>query len=283
MRELYVSPTDAFLWIGAPDGLPWSIDYANRRRQACPAGASLAGRPASQSAMLYRLPLDGGAVGAVARRRHPGRPVRLRQPRRPLPRLARAQPAPAASSRTSSAPLALLDLPLAAFGDRVRHVSGPAPMPPCRAIAAGELENRFVGPWLVYGGAQRLGEPTIRRAGGTRAASTADRGAARAGPPGAMRLALPHNALRIERAGNDAVVTGYRDARGLSLSYVSLGRRRRASPRPPMLPRPVRERGPQPCLQRLDPAGRQRPDRPADDASRASAPAAAGPTARARS
>ena len=38
---------------------------------------------------------------------------------------------------------------------------------------------------------------------------------------------LPHNALRIERAGGDAVVTGYRDMAGLSISYVSLGARPR--------------------------------------------------------
>ena len=65
MRELYVSPTDAFLWIGAPDGLPWSIDYANRRRQDCP-GNEAWEDGADQAAMLYRLPLDGGPVGAVA-------------------------------------------------------------------------------------------------------------------------------------------------------------------------------------------------------------------------
>ncbi|HEU0135242.1 MAG TPA: beta-propeller domain-containing protein, partial [Allosphingosinicella sp.] len=65
MREFYVSPTDAFLWIGAPDGLPWSIDYANRRRRECPADRDWQGGEPS-SAMLYRLPLDGGAIGAVA-------------------------------------------------------------------------------------------------------------------------------------------------------------------------------------------------------------------------
>jgi hypothetical protein len=39
-----------------------------------------------------------------------------------------------------------------------------------------------------------------------------------------VRVAVPHNALRIERAGNDAVITGYRGQTGLSISYVSLGR-----------------------------------------------------------
>ena len=65
MREFYVSPTDAFLWIGAPDGLPWDIDYGNRRRNSCRAGESWQDG-ADQSALLYRLPLDGGPAGAVA-------------------------------------------------------------------------------------------------------------------------------------------------------------------------------------------------------------------------
>ena len=38
MREFYVSPTDAFLWIGAGNDRPWAIDYGNQERQACPAG-----------------------------------------------------------------------------------------------------------------------------------------------------------------------------------------------------------------------------------------------------
>jgi hypothetical protein len=217
MRELYVSTTDAFLWIGAPDGLPWSIDYANRRRQNC-GSDQYWNNGADQAAMLYRLPLDGGPVGAVAVDGVPAdqfafdsRDGRFRA------LLARA---PAGCTGPDAArPLALLDIPLAAFDDSIRHVSdsGYARLPP---IVAGELENRFIGQWLVYGG--RSGESdnphssSAARPGSTLVAVPLAR------PGDAARLALPHTALRIERAGDDAVVTGYRDARGLSLSYVSL-------------------------------------------------------------
>jgi hypothetical protein len=117
-------------------------------------------------------------------------------------------------------PLSLLDIPLSAFSDRVRHVAGGAyaPLPP----VAGELENRFVGAWLVYGArGGQTDDPASP--GGTNRSSTLiavplER------PAGAVRVPVPHNALRIERAGNDAVVTGYRDQNGLSVSYLSLGR-----------------------------------------------------------
>jgi hypothetical protein len=217
MRELYVSPTDAFLWIGAPDGLPWSIDYANRRRQDCPSGQNWEGGE-NQAAMLYRLPLDGGPVGAVAVDGVPAdqfafdsRDGRFRA------LLARA---PAGCTKPGAARLlALLDIPLAAFDDNIRHVAGRgyAELPP---IAAGELENRFIGQWLVYGG--RTGASDSPLSGDAAPTGSTLVAVPLARPGDAVRLALPHNALRIERAGSDAVVTGYRDSRGLSLSYISL-------------------------------------------------------------
>ncbi|MEA3011815.1 MAG: hypothetical protein QOD42_360 [Sphingomonadales bacterium] len=217
MRELYVSPTDAFLWIGTPDGLPWSIDYANLRRQDC-SGGQIGESEEGQAAMLYRLPLEGGPVGAVAVDGVPAdqfafdsRDGRFRA------LLARA-PAGCVKPGTARS-LALLDIPLAAFGDTIRHVSdrGYANLPP---IVAGELENRFIGQWLVYGG--RTGASDSPLSGSAAPAGSTLVAVPLARPDGAVRLALPHNALRIERAGSDAVVTGYRDSRGLSLSYVSL-------------------------------------------------------------
>jgi hypothetical protein len=222
MRELYVSPTDAFLWIGAPDGLPWSIDYANRRRQDCP-GDTAWEDGADQAAMLYRLPLDGGPVGAVAVDGVPADQFAFDSRDGRFRALLARTPAGCTEPGTPRS-LALLDIPLAAFDDTIRHVSDRAyaGLPP---IVAGELENRFVGQWLVYGG--RTGGSDSPLSGSGAPAGSTLVAVPLARPEGAVRLALPHNALRIERAGSDAVVTGYRDARGLSLSYVSL-----AGPRP---------------------------------------------------
>ena len=219
MREFYVSPTDAFLWIGAPDGLPWDIDYANWRRNSCRAGESWQ-EGGDQAALLYRLPLNGAAVGAVAVDGIPSDQFAF-DSRDGRFRALLSRPGAGCVKPDQARSLALLDIPLSAFGTRIRHVADQAyaSVPP---IEAGELENRFVGDWLVYGG--RTGWSSMPE-GSDRAPTESSLVALPVTRPGdATRLRLPHNAIRIERAGNDAVVTGYRDAGGLSLSYVSLGR-----------------------------------------------------------
>lgn len=216
MREFYVSPADAFLWIGAPDGMPWAIDYANRRRLACPAGQE---RGETAPATLYRLPLDGGPVGAVAVDGVPADQFAFdSKDGRFRALLGDAFTGCKAGGAPSN--LALLDIPLTAFGAQLRHVA-PRAYAPVPGIAGGQLENRFVGDWLIYGGRESWSsaapDDRQRLASTLFAVSLAD-------PRDVRRLALPHNAIRIERAGMDAVVTGYRNAEGLSLSYVALGR-----------------------------------------------------------
>jgi hypothetical protein len=219
MREFYVSPRDAFVWIGAADGLPWAIDYGNRRRQKCPANQYW--RDGSEAAaMLYRLPLDGSAIGAVAVDGVPADQFAFdSKDGRFRALLAKTGAGCGAYGDASS--LALLDIPLGAFGTTLRHVGGRA-YTALPKIEGGQLENRFVGNWLVYGGREGWDSsvtPDDKRVRGSSLFAVP-----LAHPAAVKRLALPHNAIRIERAGSDAVVTGYRGAEGLSLSYVSLGR-----------------------------------------------------------
>jgi hypothetical protein len=217
-REIYVSPTDAFLWIGAPDGLPWAIEYANERRRACPQDV-LDALPGEESGLVYRVPLDGSAVGAVALGGFPVDQFAL-DSRDGRFRALVQRPGDECPGRTSVQPLALLDLPLAAFGTNVRHLAASAyrPLPP---IDGDQLENRFLGDWLIYGGRSGRSDDPTARDGRTGPSSVFAVPLGHAGEP--LRLRLPHNTLRIERAGNDAVVTGYGGRDGLSLSYLSLG------------------------------------------------------------
>lgn len=218
MRELYVSPTDAYLWIGAPAGLPWSIDYGNRRRK-CPDDQYW--RDDERAAMLYRVPLDGAPIGAVSAEGVPDDQFAF-EARDGHFRALLSQPRAgcAGFDAPGASPLTLMDIPLSAFGTRVRKVAPGAytALPP---IEGGQLEKRFVGDWLVYGG--RAGWGSMPGEGDTPQRSTLF-AVPLARPAATIRMALPHNAVRIERVGNDALVTGYRDAGGLSLSYVSLAR-----------------------------------------------------------
>jgi hypothetical protein len=214
-REIHVTPTDAFLWVGAPDGMPWDIEYANRRRRAC-RDDEFTVDLREQAAMLYRVPLSGAAIGAVAVDGYPADQFALESSDG---RLRALLGRPLGDCDRSDRPFALflLDVPLGAFGRDVRRVSerGYTPLPSAGPV---ELENRFVGNWLIYGGAPT--NPADTRNGSAVGrllfAVPLDR------PAQPVRLALPHDAIRIERAGSDAVVTGYGREAGLSISYVAL-------------------------------------------------------------
>jgi hypothetical protein len=216
MREFYVSPTDVFLWVGAPDGLSWGIDYGNQRRK-CPNGQYWRSR-ADDAALLYKVPVNGSAIGAVAVEGAPADQFAFDSKDGRLRALLGRVSGECATDGASK-PLALLDIPLSAFGTRIRHVS-PAVYAPLPQIEGGQVENRFVGDWLVYGGRT---EWDSSAPDANRAPVTSSLYAVPLGRPWATaKLTVPHNAIRIERTGNDAIVTGYRDNKGLSISYVSL-------------------------------------------------------------
>lgn len=217
MREFYVSPTDAFLWIGAPDGLPWSIEYRNKRRQACPGEEYYPG--AGGEAILYRLPLDGGSIGAIAVEGIPSDQFAFDSRDGRFRALLQRSPAGCAGAEAARS-LALLDLPLSDFDTRVRRTSDRA-YAALPAVEGDQLENRFIGDWLVYAG--RVGWSGLPDEGRAAAQTSSLFAVPLARPTGAVRLPLPHTPIRIERAGGDAVVTGYRGMEGLSLSYLSLG------------------------------------------------------------
>ena len=238
MREFYVSPTDAFLWIGAPDGMPWSIEYANQRGERCPTGQIWTGG-ANQSALLYRLPLDGGPIGAVAADGVPADQFAF-DSRDGRFRALLAQSGSRCLKPDTVRPLDLLDIPLSAFDERIRHVSDRA-YTAVPGIDGGQLENRFVDNWLVYGG--RTSWSSYAPDDKSRPVATSLIAVPLWRPQSATRLILPHNAIRIERAGNDAVVTGYRDNSGLSLSYVSLNQGRPRIAATTLLPRRFESEG----------------------------------------
>lgn len=220
MREFYVSPDSAYLWIGASDGLPWGIDYGNIRRNGCAVGTTWRDPNRGAEALLYRIPINGGAVGAAGVQGTPTDQFSFDAKDGRFRALLRRNQSGCLSPEEQKAGggLALMDIPLSAFRSTARKVSerAYAPLP---MIEGGQLENRFVGNWLIYGG--RTGWSSDPRAQNETHSSlfTVPLGQ----PKRTKQLTIPHNAIRIERAGNDAVVTGYASNDGLSISYVALG------------------------------------------------------------
>lgn len=216
-REYYVSPTDAYLWI-TPD----TDDLGDRpSSESCPAGTAV--RPADAvPALLYRVPVSGAEPGVLGTAGTPIDQFSLAASGsrfRALLRL-RGRHCQIDFEETEGPPLVYFDAQLARFGDTL----APAPMSsytPLPAAGAYALENRFTDAFLVYGGRARRSssppEPDDEpRLDARVVAVPVGR------PRDATVMRVPHDVIRAERAGDDIVLTGYHDHRGLQISLIGL-------------------------------------------------------------
>jgi len=213
--EMYVTPTDAWLW--TRDDGEW--DWDDRDLDDCAADF----RPrAAQTApgQLFRIPLRGGRLTVAGVRGEPFDQLSLAVIGDRFHALTRWEPATCSSEDEPTA-LSFASIPLSRLGTRLVEVpeSDYAPVPD---IGADEIENRFTDRYLIYGGRSGYGSspPQQPLAGGGLLAVVP------VGNPAAARLlTVPHGIIRAERVGNDIVVTGYRDPGGLEVSLVSLANR----------------------------------------------------------
>jgi hypothetical protein len=219
-RVFYVSQGSVYVWT-SPMG----------RRRPVPAQApDRAAEPPRALSAVFRIPLDGAAPTGL---KTAGVPIDqlsfLEDGRGHLNVLLRDSgdgEGMWGSERSAAARMALLRVPLAAFGDGRGAAQGEhyRALP---ALAPGQLQNRFVGDWLLWGGAQPA--PV--------AASGAFPGSSESGPAAwALRfadsaapqpLAPGHAVERIEAMGEHAVLVGNAGA-DLHFSAVRLGRGRAA-------------------------------------------------------
>lgn len=172
---------------------------------------------------VFRLPLDGQAPRALRVSGGPVDQLGLLQRDGHLHALVGSETEGEAmwNSTRRAGHLALLRVPLAAFGDG----TGVAPASAYRSLPGiGEdthnLQNRFIGDWLVYGRA-----PARWRREATADTAYAVR-YAQHGPVQTLRLA--HEVERIDALGTDAVIVGSRGP-DLMFTSVELGERAAAS------------------------------------------------------
>ena len=220
-----LGPAGRVFYVSAGSVYVWTSPMARRR----PAPDRTA-EPARALSAVFRIPLDGAA------------PTGLKTAGVPIDQMSFLEDGQGrlnvllrdngdgegmwGSERSTAARLALLRVPLAAFGDG----RGAAQREHYRALPAlppGPLQNRFVGDWLLWGG------PLAPRG----AASSAFPGNAEAGTAAwALRFADPappqplapgHAVERIEAMGEHAVLVGNAGS-DLHFSAVRLGRGRAA-------------------------------------------------------
>jgi hypothetical protein len=195
-RVFYVSPGSVYVWTAMRQRR--SLPYHDRRQPEAP------GEPLSS---VFRMPLDGSAPTGLKTAGIPIDQLSFLEEGGHLNVLLRESgngESMWGSERTQGA-MALLRVPLAAFGDG-RGAAQREHYRSLSAVAGYGVQNRYVGDWLLWGGGGQAAW-ALRFAGGD----------------DAVALAPGHAVERIEAMGSDAVLVGDAGA-DLHFSSVQLGR-----------------------------------------------------------
>jgi hypothetical protein len=221
-RNFYVSQNAVYLWVGGALA-PATSNNANTNNANPQSNTAIPHAPAPD-AVVYRMPLHGGAPGALQVFGQPTDQLSFDEAADGyLDVLVRSEGQGDAMWRpeVASGDLALTRLPIAQMNASVPSVATSAytPLPRVEGYA---LQNRFVGDWVLYGaGAQGYYYGARPTEGATLYAAPV-RGSARAAV-GAndpwVSIPLSHPVERIEVMGQDAVVVGA-DSRALHFEDV---------------------------------------------------------------
>jgi hypothetical protein len=213
-REFYVSTSHIYLWT-------WpTYNYQRARFENCDLGA-LNSFDAAAPAALFQIPLSGGQLRAQFVRGAPYDQLSMDATADEFRALSVwVDPrCPNAYRSSDGLRLRYYSTPLSAFS------SAPRALPEQRYTilpsVGGAIENRFTDDYLIYAGREEWSsyapEPDSAQILSSQVVAVPT-----ARPLAFTQFEAPHSALRVERVGNNAVITGYRDWRGLSLSFMDL-------------------------------------------------------------
>jgi hypothetical protein len=210
-REFYVSNDHIYLWL-------WQdYDWWARGAYAdqCLARPKNAFETAGPGA-LFQIDLDTGRPRAMFVRGGPVNQLGMEATADEFHALA-VWVDPRCNDNTDELPLRFLSTPLSAFSTTPRAAPASAFTPVPSAGGRG-LENRFTTGHLVYGGRQRWHSYVDDEADLTGRVVVVPTD----NPNAAHVLQAPHNIIRVEAIGEDAVITGYRNRAALSISVLDL-------------------------------------------------------------
>jgi hypothetical protein len=215
--QWYVTRDEAFLW--TTDYYYYSYDF-----QACDAPRGF--DTDFQPALVYRVPIEGAAIGLAAARGVPPDQFSLQSAEGRLFALLkdRRRYCPGENVREeeerAGARLAFADIPLERFDDTVREI-GRERYTPLPGVKSWYIANRFTDRYLVYGSLGRYRRGLSEHSMPPVYVLAVD-------APGAVRaLDVRHTVIRAEQAGSDIVLTGYRDRDGLVVTLIDLDARPR--------------------------------------------------------
>ncbi len=220
-REFYVSTSHIYLWT-------WpTFSHEHRPLYAANCDAHSTGAfDAAAPAALFQIPLTGSGPRAQFLRGRPSDQLSMDANAREFRALDIWQDLRCLTRSNAPAelPLRYVSAPLSAFSTMPRAIPERryTPLP----SVGGAIENRFTDAYLVYGGRENW-DPTHQR-------QTRRRYAPRVSSPCQLQIrarppcSTPSTMCSVcERVGDNAIITGYRDWRGLSISLIDL----RATPR----------------------------------------------------
>lgn len=214
-REFYVSTSHIYLWTyPVYDG-----NHLNYFRDRCEADPNRFA--AAAPAALFQIPLEGGAPKAQFISGRPYDQLSMDSDGRDFRALSIWQDLRCItwSNAPANLPLRYVAAPLSGFSDK------PAPIAEARYTRLPDvgvaIENRFTGAHLVYGGRPHYESYAPEPEEGPRPEARIV-AVPVASPADYSILTAPHDALRVERVGDNAIVTGYRDAAGLNVSLIDL-------------------------------------------------------------
>jgi hypothetical protein len=211
--EWYVTPTDAFLWTV-------SRNVQSYESQACDVRPSFAAD--TDPALLYRVPVDGASPGLIGARGVPPDQFSLHASGGRFHALLKSRQRNCGDEQEDEAQLAYLDFPLARFGATIAEVE-PERYTAMPGVKSHYIANRFTDSYLVYGSLGQYRRGLSEDAMPPVYAVPVDR------PRDVRALPVRHTVLRAEQAGNDIVLTGYRNQLGLYVTLIDLDRRPRVA------------------------------------------------------
>lgn len=222
-REWYVTGDSAYLWTyeQADTDRDCAVGEKVRHQDVIPATA-------------YRIPLDGGPIAIAAARGEPYDQFSMLATAGHFRALLRQTPNICDFSRYEEAGPAYLSAPLGAFGQTLAEIpaSSYTPLPDPGSVW---VANRFSDKYLVYGGMSRYRsglpkyDPTYWGDDPDRLRYYKSHFEPKPAyvvpldnPSALTRLDVRHTLIRVDLAGENAVVTGYRGWSGLSVSLLDL-------------------------------------------------------------
>lgn len=219
-REFYVTPDSVYLWISADEEDRVRRDD-EEDEEICPAGGRLAADDTAR-ALLYRLPLSGDAPEVLGTAGMPIDQFSFQASGGRFHALLRWPAFGCDDADEGPTRLVFFRSVTGRLGETLTEAPASA-YTPVPSVGTNHLENRFTDTHLVYGGRNRWysgapdDEDDETEITARAAVLRIDR------PAEAQVLEVPHSIIRTERAGDDIVLTGYRDEAGLRISLIDLG------------------------------------------------------------